>query len=81
MTNETAQKAPHHYKNMQDNRAEWFGAVPNNWHIYTLGQLASQVKNKNAELQENNLLSHQQYSCKISVSDDICGNYRYFLFY
>lgn len=57
MTNETAQKAPHHYKNMQDNRAEWFGAVPNNWHIYTLGQLASQVKNKNAELQENNLLS------------------------
>ena len=57
MANDTMQKSVRCYENVRDSRIEWIGAVPSDWSIYTLGQLAIQVKNKNLQLQENNLLS------------------------
>lgn len=57
MATDTMQKSVSHYENMRDSGIEWIGAVPSDWSIYTLGQLAIQVKNKNLQLQENNLLS------------------------
>lgn len=57
MATDTMQKSVSHYENMRDSGIEWLGAVPSHWSIYTLGQLAIQVKNKNLQLQENNLLS------------------------
>lgn len=57
MATDTMQKSVIHYENMRDSGVEWIGAVPSDWSIYTLGQLAIQVKNKNSQLQENNLLS------------------------
>ena len=57
MATDTMQKSVSHYENMRDSGIEWIGAVPSDWSIYALGQLAMQVKNKNLQLQENNLLS------------------------
>lgn len=57
MANDTMQKSVRRYENVRDSGIEWIGAVPSDWSIYTLGQLAIQVKNKNLQLQENNLLS------------------------
>lgn len=45
------------YTEMKNSGIEWIGAVPNHWNIRTLYQLVSQVKNKNRDLEEQNLLS------------------------
>lgn len=45
------------YDTMKDSGIEWIGSVPSHWRVYTLYQLVNQVKEKNSELQEKNLLS------------------------
>lgn len=45
------------YAIVKDSGIDWIGYIPENWNIRTLYQLVTQVKNKNDELQENNLLS------------------------
>lgn len=45
------------YTKMKNSGIEWIGAVPSHWNIRTLYQLVSQVKNKNSDLAEQNLLS------------------------
>ena len=42
---------------MKDSGIEWIGEIPKSWGINTIFQLCTQVKNKNVELIENNLLS------------------------
>ena len=42
---------------MQDSNIEWIGEIPTDWATRKIFQLFTQVKNKNAEMVENNLLS------------------------
>lgn len=42
---------------MKDSGVEWIGKIPATWRKNTLYQLVTQVKNKNTDMQENNLLS------------------------
>lgn len=42
---------------MQDSGVEWIGETPNSWNIRMLNQYVSQVKCKNLDLSETNLLS------------------------
>ena len=42
---------------MKNSGIEWIGEIPKVWNINSLSQLFSQVKNKNTDLQETNLLS------------------------
>ncbi len=42
---------------MKDSGIEWVGEIPKHWQIKVLFQLATQVKNKNKDLVEKNLLS------------------------
>ena len=42
---------------VKDSGIDWIGYIPESWNVRTLYQLVTQVKNKNSELQENNLLS------------------------
>lgn len=44
-------------REMKDSGISWIGAVPDSWNINSLSQLFVQVKNKNNNLQETNLLS------------------------
>jgi len=44
-------------REMKDSGVEWIGEIPAEWKINTLSQLFLQVKNKNTNLQETNLLS------------------------
>lgn len=45
------------YEKTKDSGIEWIGSVPSHWRVHTLYQLATQVKEKNSNLQEKNLLS------------------------
>lgn len=45
------------YKKMKESGIEWIGSVPSHWRVQTLYQLVTQVKEKNRDLQEKNLLS------------------------
>lgn len=45
------------YEKMKDSGIEWIGSVPSHWRVHTLYQLVTQVKEKNSNLQEKNLLS------------------------
>lgn len=45
------------YTEMKDSGIEWVGMIPKDWDINILFQLVSQVKNKNKDLAETNLLS------------------------
>ena len=45
------------YTEMKDSGIDWIGVVPSHWSTHTLYQLVSQVKNKNKDLREKNLLS------------------------
>ena len=45
------------YTDMKDSGIKWIGKVPSHWSLHTLYQLVTQVKNKNKDLQEQNLLS------------------------
>ena len=40
-----------------DSGSEWLGNVPFSWSMVLLSQVVSQVKNKNSDLSEKNLLS------------------------
>lgn len=42
---------------MKDSEVDWIGAIPSAWDTYALHQLVGIVKNKNKDLNENNLLS------------------------
>ena len=45
------------YEKIKDSGIEWIGSVPSHWRVHTLYQLVTQVKEKNSNLQEKNLLS------------------------
>lgn len=45
------------YSTMRDSGIDWIGAIPFAWETHTLYQLVTQVKNKNSDLSEQNLLS------------------------
>ena len=45
------------YTTMKDSGIDWIGSVPSHWAMHTLYQLVAQVKNKNKDLSEKNLLS------------------------
>ena len=45
------------YEKMKDSGIKWIGSVPSHWRVHTLYQLVTQVKEKNSNLQEKNLLS------------------------
>ncbi len=45
------------YIEMKNSGIEWVADIPSHWSIKTLNQLVTQVKNKNSDLQEKNLLS------------------------
>lgn len=45
------------YEKMKDSGIEWIGNIPSHWRIHTLYQLFTQVREKNSDLQEKNLLS------------------------
>lgn len=45
------------YEKTKDSGIEWIGSVPSYWRVHTLYQLVTQVKEKNSNLQEKNLLS------------------------
>lgn len=49
--------SPVQYTDMKDSGIKWIGSVPSHWHLHTLYQLVTQVKNKNSNLREKNLLS------------------------
>lgn len=40
-----------------DSKIEWIGEIPSDWTVYSLSQVVDQVKNKNKDLEEKNLLS------------------------
>ena len=42
---------------MKDSGIEWVGEIPSNWETVFINQLFTQLKNKNTEMQETNLLS------------------------
>ncbi|MBQ8698995.1 MAG: restriction endonuclease subunit S [Schwartzia sp.] len=44
-------------RKMKDSGIAWIGEIPEEWGINTVFQLFTQVKNKNSDLQEQNLLS------------------------
>ena len=44
-------------REMKDSGIEWIGEIPSSWKINTVFQFFSQVKNKNTDMQEQNLLS------------------------
>lgn len=45
------------YTATKDSGIEWIGTIPVTWKTHTLYQLVTQVKNKNGDLREDNLLS------------------------
>lgn len=45
------------YTTVKDSGIDWIGDIPESWNVRTIYQLASQVKCKNSDLRENNLLS------------------------
>lgn len=45
------------YEKIKDSGIEWIGSIPSHWRVHTLYQLVTQVKEKNSNLQEKNLLS------------------------
>lgn len=45
------------YEKTKDSGIEWIGSVPSHWRVHTFYQLVTQVKEKNSNLQEKNLLS------------------------
>jgi type I restriction enzyme S subunit len=45
------------YTEMKDSGIQWIGSVPSHWRIHTLYQLVTEVKNKNSDLQEKNLIA------------------------
>lgn len=45
------------YEKTKDSGIEWIGNIPSHWRVHTLYQLVTQVKEKNSNLQEKNLLS------------------------
>lgn len=40
---------------MKDSGIDWIGKIPDEWEIYQLSQVVTQVKNKNTNLQEKKL--------------------------
>ena len=54
---EAVTKGLFHDAPKRESGIEWIGAIPSTWAIRALFQLVTQVKNKNRDLQEKNLLS------------------------
>lgn len=53
----TATKGLNPNVEMKDSRIEWIGEIPEHWEIMHLNQIFAQVKNRNKDLKETNLLS------------------------
>lgn len=60
-------------REMKDSVIEWIGCMPKDWGINTIFQLFTQVKNKNLELQEKNLLSLSYGKIKRKNIDTVEG--------
>ena len=60
-------------REMKDSGIEWIGCMPKDWGINTIFQLFTQVKNKNLELQEKNLLSLSYGKIKRKNIDTVEG--------
>lgn len=45
------------YSSYKDSSSEWLGEIPSSWPMVLLSQIVTQVKNKNTDLLEKNLLS------------------------
>ena len=58
------------YAEMKDSGVEWIGEIPAYWQVKGLFQLVSQVKNKNKDLLETNLLSLSYGKIKRKNIDD-----------
>lgn len=58
---------------MKDSGIPWIGKIPAHWYIKVLFQLVSQVKNKNKNLSETNLLSLSYGKIKRKNIDDTDG--------
>ena len=61
------------FAEMKDSGIEWIGEIPAHWQIKVLFQLVSQVKNKNRDLLETNLLSLSYGKIKRKRIDDTDG--------
>lgn len=61
------------FAEMKDSGIEWVGMIPAHWHIKVLFQLVFQVKNKNKDLSETNLLSLSYGKIKRKNIDDTEG--------
>ena len=58
---------------MKDSGVEWIGEIPEGWSKYLLFQLVAQVKTKNENLQETNLLSLSYGKIKRKSIDTVEG--------
>ena len=61
------------FAEMKDSGIEWIGGMPAHWQVKVLFQLVSQVKNKNRDLLETNLLSLSYGKIKRKSIDDTDG--------
>lgn len=60
-------------RKMKDSGIEWIGEIPEGWEVKYFVQLFSQVKNKNTNLQEQNLLSLSYGKIKPKSIDTVGG--------
>lgn len=61
------------YEKTKDSGIEWIGSIPSHWRVHTLYQLVTQVKEKNSNLQEKNLLSLSYGKIKRKDIDSLDG--------
>ncbi len=60
-------------REMKDSGIEWIGEIPKDWEINTVFQLFTQVKNKNVDMREKNLLSLSYGKIKQKSIDTVGG--------
>lgn len=60
-------------REMKDSGVEWIGEIPEDWKVNTAFQLFTQVKNKNIDLREKNLLSLSYGKIKQKSIDTVRG--------
>lgn len=58
---------------MKNSGIEWIGEIPKDWTVNTVFQLFNQVKNRNVELREKNLLSLSYGKIKRKPIDTVIG--------
>lgn len=60
-------------REMKDSGIEWIGEIPEDWEVNTAFQMFTQVKNKNIDLREKNLLSLSYGKIKQKSMDTVKG--------